>query len=127
MEEQKIIEENTIFYKIMAGYKYRIFRKDYNGFTFYNIQIKQKNKDDTVSIYYKQVYFKKDIELPNETDIIINKAVENLRENPKDKYNPISTLFIYDFTPIESEKQMQDLAYETYRDTIKDNNLELPF
>ena len=125
--EQQRQEENTIFYKIMSGRKYRVFRKDYNGFTYYNIQMKQQNKDDTISTYYKQVYFKKDIVLPNETDIIINKAVENLRENPKDKYNPISTLFVYDFTTVENEQQKQDLAYEEYRENIKEDNLELPF
>lgn len=133
MEENQTqeIQEDIIKYKIMAGKKYRVFKSEYNGKVFYKIQMQQKNFDDTISTYYRPIMFKKDVELANETDIIIKKAFETLRENKNDKYNPISSLFIQDFITINEEEERQNLALENYRnnliETETDQNLELPF
>ena len=47
-------EENKkgIWRKIEEGKKYRIWRKDYNGQTFYNILVEQKQYDKTKKKYY---------------------------------------------------------------------------
>ena len=64
-------EENKkgIWRKIEEGRKYRIWRKDYNGQTFYNILVEQKQYDNTKKKYYIPVTFKKGVSVDNETDI----------------------------------------------------------
>ena len=124
MEEK----EPTIYYKIMAGNKVRIFKTTWNDKNFYKIQVSQKNYDGQVSKFYKTVTFKKGVDIPNETDIIIEEAYENLRENPKDSYNPISTLMITKFTQLENQEQTIQNAYDDFRDNLEENeNVELPF
>ena len=56
----------------------------------------------------------------NETDIIIKKAYENCRENPKDKYNPVFYLLIDDFEIVERQEQIEAKAYDEFRDNLND-------
>lgn len=114
-------EWTGIAYKVMPNVKYRVWRKEWNNVVYYSIQVSQKNYDDTVSKWYKPVNFKKGEDIPNETDIIIKKAVENLRENKKDPYNPISSLMILDYEIVENEKALQNQAYSDFRDNLDEN------
>lgn len=122
-------EWTGIGYKIMANRPYRVWRKEWNNKVYYNIQISQKNYDETVSKWYRPITFKKGVEVPNETDIIIKKAVENLRPNARDPYNPITTLMILDFEISLSKEQIEQQAYADYRESISeaDENSDLPF
>ena len=135
MEEEK----GSIWHKIMPNHKYRIWRKDFNGNTFYNILVSQKEYDNTESKYYIPVSFKKGIEVANETDIVIKKAIENLRSNKnveenKRPYAPIFSYMITEFEIVEREEQKQAQAYQKFQETLKENeldeeikNAELPF
>lgn len=129
MEEK---EEFTVFYKIMGGKKFRVFKNTYNDKDFYKIQVSQKNYDGTVDKFYKPVTFKKGVELDNESDIIIEEGYENLRKNPKDEYNPISTIMITKFTLCERQEQIEKDAYAEFQQTLSENEQvidesDLPF
>lgn len=119
-------KEPTIWRKIETNHKYRIWRKDFNGKTFYNILVSQKEYDNTESKYYIPVTFKKGIEVANETDIIIKHAIENLRSNKnveesKKQYCPIFSYMITEFEIVEREKQKQAQAYQKYQETLNEN------
>lgn len=116
MEQQ----ENKIYYKIEAEKKYRVFKTVFNDKSFYKIQVSQKNYDGTTNKFYKEVQFKKNITLDNETDIIIHKAFENLRVNPHDKYNPISSLMVTDFEIVERQEQIEANAYADFQNNLNE-------
>ena len=119
-------QEKKIFYKIVEGKKYRVFKKRFNDNVFYNIQVTQKMYDGTVKKWYRPVTFKKGVELDdpdgNGIDIIIRCAYENLRENKKDEYNPITTLMVTDFELVERQEQIEAAAYKNYQENL--NNEE---
>lgn len=125
MEEEKI---PTIYHKIEAGRKYRIWRKDYNGQTFYNIMVEQKQYDDTKKRYYIPVVFKKGVSVENQTDIKILSGIENLRENKlvEDKvksYYPIFSYTITDFEILERQEQIEAEAYDEFRENLNENEM----
>lgn len=135
MEEEK--EEYRIYRKIEPNRKVRVFKSTYNGNTFYKIQIKQKKYDNTEDTWYQNVTFKRGVELDDPDgkgiDIIIKKAYENCRKNPKDEYNPIFYLMITEFELVEREEQKKAAALEKFQDNLTENereelgNAELPF
>lgn len=122
-------EKPTIWRKIEPNHKYRIWRKDFNGKTFYNILVSQEEYDKTKSNYYIPVVFKKGISVANETDIIIKKAIENLRSNKKveekdRKYYPVFSYTITEFDIVEDEEQKKKEAYDKYQETLNENESE---
>lgn len=126
MEEEK---PKKIYYKLEAGKKYRVFKTTFDNGSgakdFYRIQITQKMYDETVLKWYKQVTFKRGVSLDNETDIIINCAYENLRENKNDKYEPISYLLITDFDIVERQEQIEAQAYADFQQNLNEVELEI--
>lgn len=130
MEEEK--EEYRIYRKIEPNRKVRVFKSTFNEKTFYKIQIKQKNYDDTEDVWYENVVFKHGVELDDPDgkgiDIKIKKAYENCRKNPKDNYNPIFYLMITDFELVERDEQKKAAALEKFNDNLNEvENAELPF
>lgn len=130
MEEEK--EEYRIYRKIEPNRKVRVFKSTFNEKTFYKIQIKQKNYDDTEDVWYQNVVFKHGVELDDPDgkgiDIKIKKAYENCRKNPKDNYNPIFYLMITDFELVERDEQKKAAALEKFNDNLNEvENAELPF
>lgn len=122
MEEEN---KREIWHKIMPNHKYRIWRKDYNGQTFYNIQVTQRNYNADDSKYYIPVTFKKGVEIPNETDIIIIKAIENLRENKNvdekyKSYYPIHSYMITEYEIVERQEQIEQKAYDDFRNNLNE-------
>lgn len=115
MEEQT---KETIFYKIMAGKKVRVWKNTYNEKDYYRIQVTQKQYDGQTDKFYKPVTFKRNVDIPNQSDIIIEEGYENLRANPKDPYNPISTIMITKFTLCESQEQKTANALDEFRDNL---------
>lgn len=130
MEEEK--EEYRIYRKIEPNRKVRVFKSTFNEKTFYKIQIKQKNYDDTEDVWYENVVFKHGVDLDDPDgkgiDIKIKKAYENCRKNPKDNYNPIFYLMITDFELVERDEQKKAAALEKFNDNLNEvENAELPF
>lgn len=121
-------EKDYIGYKITAGKKIRVFKKEYNGRVYYNVQMQQKNLDETVVKYYRPVTFKKGITLDDPDgkgiDIIIHKGFENLRPNAKDPYNPITTIMITDFEVVERQEQKEAEAYDMFQENLNENEME---
>lgn len=124
-------EEYKIYHKVEAGKKIRVFKNTYNDRSYYRVQVKQKNYDDTEDIFYVPLQFKKGVELENCTDIIIKKGYENMRKNPKDEFNQITYLVITDFEKVEREEQVQAQAIKDFQNNLYENeqedNSELPF
>lgn len=120
MSENK---EPIIYYKLMGGKKVRVFKSTFNDKNYYKIQVTQRNYDNTQDKFYKQVMFKKGVELQNETDILILEGYENLRKNPKDEYNPISIIMITKFEEVENEERMKQNAYDEFRTNLDENEL----
>ena len=121
-EEQK---KPSIYHKIEAGKKIRVFKSTYADKVYYKTQITQKNYDNTEDKFYIGLVFKKGVELNDPdgkgVDIIINHAVENFRKNPKDQYNPILYLMVTDFTLNEREEQAKQQAFDNFRDNLEEN------
>lgn len=123
-------EKNPIIYhKIEAGKKIRVFKSTYQERTFYKVQVTQTNYDKTQDKFYIGVVFKKGVELNDPDgkgiDIIIKQAVENFRKNPKDEYNPIMYLMITEYEICEREEQVQQQAFDNFRDNLNANEKEL--
>lgn len=127
MEEET--EEYKIYRKIEPNRKVRVFKSTYGDKTFYKIQIKQKNYDETEDVWYQNVVFKKGVTLDDPdgkgVDIKILKAFENCRKNPKDEYNPIFYLMITDFELMEREEQKKAAALERFNDNLAENEQEV--
>lgn len=111
-------KEQRIYTKLQAGKKYRVFKSMYQDRTFYKVQVTQNNYDGTKEKVYIGVQFKKNIELKNETDIIIYTAYQNYRKNPKDSYNWIEYYVITDFEIAESQEQKTANALDEFRDNL---------
>ena len=127
MEEKKDI----IYHKLEAGKKYRVWKSTYQDRTFYKILFQQTNYDGTKEQFYLGVQFKKNVELKNETDIIIHCAYENFRKNHKDEYNWIPYYVITDFEIVERQEQIEQQAYDDFRNNLDEieeiDESDLPF
>lgn len=121
-------EEYKIYHKIEPNRKVRIFTSEYENRKYHKIQLTQKNFDGSEYKFYVNVQFKKNVELPNVngkgTDIIIKRAYENFRPNPKDEYNPIYYLFITEFDIKETQEQIEEQAYSKFQKNLYENENE---
>ena len=118
-------EEYKIYHKIEPNRKIRVFKNTYNDRDYYKVQITQKvYGQEEPDKYYVGLQFKKGVELPNETDIIIKKAYENFRPNPKDQYNPVMYLMVTDFEIQERQEQLEEQAYEKFQETLNQNEIQ---
>lgn len=113
------------FHKLEVGQKIRVFKTTWNDQNYYKFQVTQNNYDKTKSKFYINLQFKKGVDLPNETDIIVKKFVENLRENKNDKYNPIHYYQINDFETCENQEQAVQDAYDEFRENLDENEVEI--
>lgn len=113
------------FHKLEVGQKIRVFKTTWNDQNYYKFQVTQNNYDKTKSKFYINLQFKKGVDLPNETDIIVKQFVENLRENKNDKYNPIHYYQINDFETCENQEQMVQDAYDEFRENLDENEVEI--
>lgn len=122
-------ENHGIRRKIVENYKYRIWRKDFNNMTFYSIQLKQTLLNGNEFKYYQPVRFRKGVDLPNGTDIVIKKAIENDRPNPKDDYGFIREYMILEYEEAGNAlKEYQEQKEESNgEDEIQVSESDLPF
>ena len=113
------------FHKLEVGQKIRVFKTTWNDQNYYKFQVTQNNYDKTKSKFYINLQFKKGVDLPNETDIIVKQFVENLRENKNDKYNPIHYYQINGFEICENEEQAVQDAYDEFRENLDNNEVDI--
>lgn len=113
------------FHKLEVGQKIRVFKTTWNDKNYYKFQVTQNNYDGTKSKFYINLQFKKGVDLPNESDIIVKQFVENLRENKKDPYTPVHYYQINGFDLVENEEQQIQDAYADFRDNLDDNQVDI--
>ena len=89
-------------YKVEPGDNLVVYRQDINGISYYKTMVTKTNQDGTKSRFYKEIRFKKGVEITNKTMIKVNDFFEDIRQNPRDKYNPIFSLVILDFEVLEN-------------------------
>ena len=112
---------------IESKYSVMIFKNEYQGKIFYNIGLSKKDRNG-ISIYGNMsCQFRKGVEVPNKTKIMIKSAWLDfyLKDKETKPY-----IFINEFTiPAEVEKNEGLDVYATFGTTVKadDPNLDLPF
>ena len=115
----------VIHRKIEAGRKYRVWKNTVNDVDYYRIGFTQKNYEGSSVQFYEPVTFKKGVDIPNQTDIIINEAYENVRKNPNDPYNPIFYINIVDFELIKSKEQIANEALNEFNETMDEFEVKI--
>lgn len=110
-------------YKIMLGDNIIVYRNDVNGNVYYKTMVSKTNRDGTKARFYKDLKFKSGVNLQNKTMIKINNMFEDIRENPKDKYNPIFYLVILDFEIVENPFDKNN-AINTYNNEINKEEID---
>ena len=116
-------EKDFIGYKIVAGKDYMVFRSEYNGKIFYNIQVSKKNYDGTKEVAYKSIRFKQGVDVPDRTIIIPKAGFEDFYK--KDKYTTIFTLVITDFEIKENKELDKSSAIEEYNNAVSESDIEI--
>lgn len=105
-------------YKVEIGDEIIIWKNEVNNNTYYNVQVQKKNFDGTKQKFYKNVKFRKGVELLSGSKIRILDMFEDVRENPKDKFNPIWSIFISDFIEIKNEELEKEQAFREYQNNL---------
>ena len=118
-------EKEYGFHKLEVGQKIRVFKTTWNDKNYYKFQVTQNNYDKTKSKFYINLQFKKGVDIPNESDIIVKGFVENLRENKADKYNPIHYYQINNFELVENQEQQIQDAYDDFRENLDENEVNI--
>jgi len=111
------------YHKLEVGQKIRVFKTTFNDRNFYKYRITQKNYDGTLYKPYIELQFKKGVDIPNETDIIVHQFVENHRPNPNDKFHSIQWYQINDFEIVENEERNIQNAYDEFRENLDSNDM----
>lgn len=111
-------ENGIIWYKIVPNKKYRVFKRVFNDTSYYSIKVKQKNIKNKNDFFSIPVQFKSGITIPNDSEIIIKKGIENLRVNKLDKYNPIHTIMILEYELIPNKELEDKIALDDYKTTM---------
>lgn len=100
-----------------------IFRNEYEGKVSYKIGLSKKNKEGQYEKGYMPVRFKQDIELNNQTRILIKEAWLSFNTHDKKTYPYI---FINDFNIIDKGTPDQKNPYEEFGKQIAIES-DLPF
>ena len=114
-------------YKIELGDVITVFKQEAGTHTFYKTPISKKNYDGTTSYYNKRLWFKRGVDIPNNSKIKIIDFFEEIRENASDKYNPIFGLFILDYEIIDKSNVSESInAYNMQiSEQDKKSNIEI--
>lgn len=112
-----------ISYKVNENGKYYISAKEWNGKTFYNTKITQKNADGTSVEFQRQLRFIK-CEPPKNGDCIkIISGFESNYANTKDQYNCITVICVTEYE-IVNEVKVED-AFAEYNEQISGNDIQV--
>lgn len=126
MEEQTTSSEEKIKFLFNTTYKYKVLSQTYGGKTFYKIPVFKKNFDGQELRCNIPVRFAKCQPVPNGTVIRIKNAMEDWYINPKDKWNIVLTLVIFDYEILKTSDVVAQQAIETFN-SLDVNDDELPF
>ena len=115
-------QQPMLGYKIMAGKEYMVFRTENAGRVYYKIQVSKKNFDGTKEVGYKNIKFKRGIELEDRTIIIPKAGFEDFYN--KDKYTTIFTLFITEFDIVQNPVVDTTNAINNYNNQISQEEVD---
>lgn len=110
-------------YKVEVGDTIIVYKSEILNNVYYKTMITKKNQDGTKTRFYKDLKFRSGVNLENKTAIKINSMFEDVRPNPKDKYNPIYFLVILDFEIVENPFDKND-AIKTYNNEVNDKEVD---
>lgn len=113
------------YHKLEVGQKIRVFKSIVKDKNYYKFQTTQKKYDGTDEKFYITLQFKKGVNIPNETDIIVHQFVENMRENKNDKYNPYRYYQINGYEIVEDAEKAKTNALNEYNEIMDDNEIEI--
>lgn len=123
--EKKSHEIEGISRRIEAGREYVIKRMEFKGFVFYKIPIKQRRYDGTTAFFDYEIYFSEDPQLFSGDKIIIKKAIENFKDNKRDKYHFVPFLQIIEFEAIRKDESPVAEAYKEYEELVSESYLQI--
>ena len=119
MEEE---QKRTRHYKVEAGDTIVIERVDVKEYTFYKVSLPKRINENQVLYFKKPILLPAGDSLPDGTRILVKDFFEEVRENPKDKYNPIWQLRILDYEIIE-DTPSNDIISE-YNEMMSENSID---
>ena len=109
-------------YKIMIGDKITVRRSEYNGNTFYKVEVIKKQYDKTEIRGEKLLKFRKDVDLYDGEEIIVLDFFEDFYK--KGKYDTFWTLFITEFSKVEDTRERKNEALTKYQMDISEDRGE---
>jgi hypothetical protein len=96
----------------------RIFRREYNGKVYYSTGISKKDMNtNTYTSEYMPVSFKKGVDIPNKTDIIIKNSFltfDKYKKEGEEKQTVIWKLFVMDY---ELKNELEFESFDSFEDT----------
>lgn len=108
--------------------KQRIFRREYNGRVYYSTGISKKDMNtNTYNSEYMPVSFKKGVDIPDKTDIIINNAFltfDKYQKEGETKPTVIWKIFVLDYTMENKEAEVAEI--DNFSNIISESD-DLPF
>ena len=126
MEEE--MQKSNITALVRPSNDYVVYKQENRGRVFYKISIAKKNCDGQITKAYVQVKFAKCEPVPNGTLIKITKAMEDWYKNPKDTWNIIPVIVIFEYEIIETSASVAENAIKEYNQSNDDNSeYELPY
>lgn len=124
MEEKEETKPKR-YYKIEVGDIITINRNSVRGFVFYKTPIWKKHSDGTEKYLYKQISFDPNVELEDNTKILVKDFYEDMYMKKNDKYTTIWTVHITDFDIVSDN--LFDNYNESKRNFILDDLNDRPF
>lgn len=112
-------------YKIQSGREYVVNRQDFNGKTFYSINVRKKNRDDTETFAKKGIRFAGGADIKDKTKIKILSGFEDFYFKKGDKYNAIFSLVITNYEITGQSEEAINQAYDIFNTENKE--FELPW
>ena len=114
MEEEK---KEYIKYLFNTDYNYPVNSQTNGGKTFYKIPIKKKNYDGQELKANIAVRFAKCQPVPSGTVIRIKNAMEDWYINPKDTWNIVPLLVIFDYEVVKTSDYAAEQAIQEFNNT----------
>ena len=122
-----LINNEKISYLFYANFNYPVNSKTNGGKTFYKIPIKKKNYDGQELQANILVRFAKCEPVPDGTVIRIKKAMEDWYINPRDTWNIIPVLVIFDYEIVKRSDYVAEQAIQDYNNADTSYSDDLPF
>lgn len=124
---KSLANKEKISYLFNTNFNYTVNSKINGGKTFYKIPIKKKNYDGQELQANMPVRFAKCEPVPSGTVIRIKNAMEDWYINPKDTWNIVPVLVIFDYEIVKTSDYAAEQAIQNFNNSDTSYDDELPF